>query len=120
MAPILVSKTTRNNVTSIPWDVYTAITLILTLTLISKTLKTGLNITCTSSNKIVFSDGSDLEFGEFYLAFLGITSLALVEDVVFFSKPKEKKSHNRTDPKIMHTCAQPCYKLLFSQKWHNF
>ena len=109
-----------HHVTSIPWDVYTATTLNLTLTLISKTLKTGLNITCTSSNKIVFSDGSDLEFGEFYLAFLGITSLALVEDVVFFSKPKEKKSHNRTDPKIMHTCAQPCYKLLFSQKWHNF
>ena len=81
-----------HHVTSIPWDVYTATTLILTLTLISKTLKTGLNITCTSSNKIVFSDGSDLEFGEFYLAFLGITSLALVEDVVFFSKPKEKKS----------------------------
>ena len=80
-----------HHVTSIPWDVYTATTLNLTLTLISKTLKTGLNITCTSSNKIVFSDGSDLEFGEFYLAFLGITSLALVEDVVFFSKPKEKK-----------------------------
>ena len=39
----------------------------------------------------MFSDGSDLEFGEFYLAFLEITSLALVEDVVFFSKPKEKK-----------------------------
>ena len=40
----------------------------------------------------MFSDGSDLEFGEFYLsAFLGITSLALVENVVFFSKPKGKK-----------------------------
>ena len=47
----------------------------------------------------MFSDGSDLEFGEFYLAFLGIISLALVEDVVFFKN--QKKSHNRTDPKII-------------------
>ena len=39
----------------------------------------------------MFSDGSDLKFGEFYLAFLGITSLALVEDVVFFSKPKDNE-----------------------------
>ena len=43
-----------------------------------------------SSNKVVLDHASQLKFSEFQLAFLEITSLALIEDVVFFSKPKNK------------------------------
>ena len=38
----------------------------------------------------MLDQASQLKFGEFQLAFLEITSLALIEDVFFFSKPKNK------------------------------